>query len=55
VQRLLLENNAQINRALEATKDSIYPYETKDFKSAFSTSIRVRVRVKVKVRVVRVG
>jgi hypothetical protein len=38
VQRLLLENNAQINRALEATKDSINPYETKDVKSAFSKS-----------------
>jgi hypothetical protein len=38
VQRLLLENNAQINRALEATKDSINPYEAKDVKSAFSKS-----------------
>ncbi len=38
VQRLLLENNAQINRALEATKDSINPYETKDLKAAFSKS-----------------
>ncbi len=38
VQRLLLENNAQINRALETTKESTNPYETKDVKSAFSKS-----------------
>jgi hypothetical protein len=36
VQKLLLENNAQINRALEATKDSINPYDAKDIKSVLS-------------------